>query len=300
MERCGGIRSRRSGARTRGEHIRGPARPQHGAAHPGWFGWPGRRRAVDRRRRARPARRWRRSTASAMLRRQVPPKSRQAARARLSRSSSRTSTFRCGRRRRRRASRGVVEDVAADVGEGLGLPLPGRAVVVGGARPRVRVDDRGDRVEHGGVVEPALDPAPPAGPRVRYSSLIWAGGRSSGSAPSWSSVSTSAAPQACSSAGRSRRPCRQLVLGARPLLGREPPRGSRVRVPARPPRPAAGAPARPANSARGGGQPCRQRRAVEPHPSRGLLGHRPLTPGLARSQPSRSAERRPTTCIPSR
>ena len=40
--------------------------------------------------------------------------------------------------------------------------------------------------------------------RVRNSSLTCADGRSSGSAPSWSSASTSAAPQACSSEGCSR------------------------------------------------------------------------------------------------
>ncbi len=51
---------------------------------------------------------------------------------------------------------GVVEHVPAHVGQRLGLPLPGAAVVLGGERRGVGVDHRGDRVEHRGVVEPAL------------------------------------------------------------------------------------------------------------------------------------------------
>jgi hypothetical protein len=56
----------------------------------------------------------------------------------------------------------VVEDVAAGVGEGLGLPLPDRPMVVAGQGLGLGVDDHGDRIEHRGVVEPALDP-PAAG-----------------------------------------------------------------------------------------------------------------------------------------
>ena len=90
----------------------------------------------------------------------VPPKSSAAARARFSRSSSRTSTFTCGpvpaALRHHRRGR-VVEHVPAHVGQRLGLPLAGRAVVVAGQRLRLRVDHGGDGVEHRGVVEPALE-----------------------------------------------------------------------------------------------------------------------------------------------
>ena len=51
----------------------------------------------------------------------------------------------------------MFEDVGAGVGEGFGLPLPGRARVVGGQRLGLRIDHGGDRVEQGGVLEPALD-----------------------------------------------------------------------------------------------------------------------------------------------
>ena len=49
----------------------------------------------------------------------------------------------------------VVEHVAAHLGQRLSLPRPGRPVVVAGQRSGLRVDHRGDRVEHRGVVEPA-------------------------------------------------------------------------------------------------------------------------------------------------
>nr|WP_221776060.1 hypothetical protein [Pseudonocardia petroleophila] len=51
----------------------------------------------------------------------------------------------------------VVEDVPADVGERFGLSLGRGPVVVGGQRPGLGVDDRGDGVVEGGVFEPALD-----------------------------------------------------------------------------------------------------------------------------------------------
>ncbi|NMH95747.1 hypothetical protein HF526_00170 [Pseudonocardia sp. K10HN5] len=51
----------------------------------------------------------------------------------------------------------MVEGVDAHVGEGLGLSLPGTAVVVSGQRLGARVEHRGDRVEHRRVVEPALE-----------------------------------------------------------------------------------------------------------------------------------------------
>ena len=51
----------------------------------------------------------------------------------------------------------MVEHVAAHVGEGRGLAFARRPVVVGGERLGVGVDHGGDRVEHRGVVEPALD-----------------------------------------------------------------------------------------------------------------------------------------------
>ena len=51
----------------------------------------------------------------------------------------------------------VVEHVAAHVGQRLGLPLPGGALVVARERLGLRVDHRGDRVEHRRIVEPALD-----------------------------------------------------------------------------------------------------------------------------------------------
>ena len=57
-----------------------------------------------------------------------------------------------GHRRRGR----VVQHVPAHVGECLGLPLAGGAVVVAGQRLRLRVDHGGDGVEHRSVVEPAL------------------------------------------------------------------------------------------------------------------------------------------------
>jgi hypothetical protein len=57
---------------------------------------------------------------------------------------------------------GVVGDVAEHLGHRVGLALPERSQVVTGERGRFRVDDRGDEVVEGGVVEPALDPS--AGP----------------------------------------------------------------------------------------------------------------------------------------
>ena len=87
----------------------------------------------------------------------MPPKSRHAARARFSRSSSRTSTLTWGRWPPQPGPSRVVQHVPAHVGQRLGLPLPGRAVVVAGQRLGLRVDHRSDRVEHRGVVEPALE-----------------------------------------------------------------------------------------------------------------------------------------------
>jgi len=72
---------------------------------------------------------------------------------------------------------GVVEDVAADVGEGFGLPLAGVALVVGGARGGVRFDGGGDRSEHGRIVEPATDPAARTGGVTSEVQFIDPGGR---------------------------------------------------------------------------------------------------------------------------
>ena len=52
--------------------------------------------------------------------------------------------------------RGVVEHVAAHIGQRLRLPLPGAAVVVAGQGLGMGVDHRGDRVEHRRVVEASL------------------------------------------------------------------------------------------------------------------------------------------------
>ena len=66
---------------------------------------------------------------------------------------------RVGQHRRGR----VVEHIPAHVGQRLGLPLPGAAVVLGGQRRGMGVDHRGDRIEHRGVVEPALHLPPAVG-----------------------------------------------------------------------------------------------------------------------------------------
>jgi hypothetical protein len=71
----------------------------------------------------------------------------------------------------------VVEHVAADVGEGFGLPLRCAALIVAGEWLGLGVDHRGDRVEHRRVVEPALELAARAVRVAGQSQLVDQGGQ---------------------------------------------------------------------------------------------------------------------------
>ena len=97
---------------------------------------------------------------------------------------------------------GVVEHPAARVGQRLGLALSGGAVVLGGARRGLGVDEGGDRVEHRRVVEPAHQPAPTAAAVALQVQLVdaWLG-VFVGLRPSASSASNSCSPRPCSSVG---------------------------------------------------------------------------------------------------
>ena len=96
--RCGGTRTTTPAGRTRDVRSRGRGRRRRGAARPGSSGSPGRRPGAARRR---PCTIGTTAASQHSIRsdsgESVPPKSRHAARARFSRSSSRTSTFTCGR-----------------------------------------------------------------------------------------------------------------------------------------------------------------------------------------------------------
>ena len=136
--RCGGTRTTTAAGRNRDVRSRGRGRRRRGAARPGSCGCarptssgcPAPFRTIG-------------TTAASQhsIRsdsgESVPPKSSAAARARFSRSSSRTSTFTCGRCRRTPGPHGaVVQHVPAHVGQRLGLPLACGAVVVAGQRLR--------------------------------------------------------------------------------------------------------------------------------------------------------------------
>ena len=174
-----------------------------------------------------------------------PPKSRHAARARFSRSSSRITTFTCGRSPAALGDVAVVEDVAADVGQCFGLPLAGRPVVVGGERLGVGVDHRGDRVEHRGVVEPALD-LPAAAGQPGQEQLVHLGrGPVVGLGP----VLVQQLDQRLAPVVQLRRGVQlglrgELLLRTRPLLG-DSRAAALVRAPGRSPRHAAGPPGPP-------------------------------------------------------
>lgn len=173
----------------------------------------------------------------------------------------------------------MVEDVAADLGEGLGLALGGCAVVVAGAGPRVRVDERGDGVEHGGVVEAALETPTRAVRAAGEDKARWSTGEAGRRAPR--------RPRRVDQLGAAGLqllriavpdPGRELGLGRCPLRGCEPARG----VGAEHPRDDLDLPQRrvPGREHRGGGgQPRRQQCAVEPDPRRGLFGRDQMTPG---------------------
>ena len=117
-----------------------------------------------------------------------------------------------------------------------------------------------------------------------------AGGRSSGSGPSSSSVSTNAAPQACRSAGEYSRDRGQPLFSRGPHLRRQPPRrrsrehtGDDLDRPQRTPT--------RREDLRGGRQPRGQHRAIEADPCDGLLGrHRP-TPGVGPVEADQIGER---------
>ena len=186
--------------------------------------------------------------------------------------------------------RGVVEHIPAHIGQRLGLPLPGAAVVLGGQRRGMGVDHRGDRVEHRRIVEPALHlPPAVAASRVRNSSFTRAGGRSSGCSPSWSSSSTSAVPQAAARAGCTGRPSPASCASAPgPGCGREPPGRLARRAPWRSPRRAANpsAPPRTPPPSPATGPAAR----APSNPVRGVTCSAAVTRRRAsnRSQPSRS------------
>ena len=98
---------------------------------------------------------------------------------------------------------GVLEHIPAGIGECVGLPLRRRAVVLGGARLRLCVEEGRDGVEHRGVVEPADQPPATADPVGAQVQLVDREHRSSssGAGPSASKASISCAPRAASSAG---------------------------------------------------------------------------------------------------
>jgi len=60
----------------------------------------------------------------------------------------------------------MISDPPEDLGHGLGLTLRQGTPIILGQRGRLGVDQRGEHVEHGGIVEPGLQkPAAPVAVR---------------------------------------------------------------------------------------------------------------------------------------
>jgi hypothetical protein len=119
----------------------------------------------------------------------------------------------------------VVEDVAADVGQRLGVTLPRGPQVVLREGLRVGVDHCGDGVEHGRIVEPARElaaavPEPPQHELIHLRRRLVLG---------LLAVLIQQLHQVLSPAVQLGRGVltglvRECGLRARPLLGRQPPR----------------------------------------------------------------------------
>ncbi len=185
----------------------------------------------------------------------------------------------------------MVQHVPAHVGECLGLPLTGGAVVVAGQRLRLRVDHGGDRVEHRRVVEPALELAAPVAvpaeeqlvdlrrrPVVRLLTVLI------------QCVDQPCAPGVQLARGVLVGLRGELLLRARPLLRGQPPgrlaaehAGDDVDVPQACPSVAEDRGRR--------GQSRRQWRAVQPDSRRDVLGGGDATAGLEPLQPQQVAQR---------
>ena len=195
----------------------------------------------------------------------------------------------------------VVEHVAAHLGQRFGLPFARAAVVVGGQRLCVGVDHRGDRVEHSGIVEPALD-LPAALGQPGQLQLVDQG--------RWPVVRLLAvlveqfdqrrAPLLQLARGVQLGLGGQLLLDTRPLLAATTARPTCRPAPGRSPRHVA-TPRAPREHLRRRGQPRRQHAPVQPGPRRHLLGrdHPAGGPRVPPSPAGHSAPA-PATCSPAR